>query len=96
MAIDVREIHSLTEFKRDTNRFLRRLRSSGSPLVLTVNGRAELVVFGSKTYQEIAETLDALAGIRRGLESMKKGKGRPARTVVSELAKKHGIATEGE
>ena len=75
---------------------MERLRSSGSPLVLTVNGREELVVFGSERYQEIAETLDAVAGIRRGLESMKKGKGRPARAVVSELARRLGIATEGE
>ena len=40
MAVDVREIYSRTEFKRDTNQFLKRLRRSGSPLVLTVkNGR---------------------------------------------------------
>ena len=47
MAIDVREIYSLTEFKRDTNRFLKRLRRSGSPLVLTMNGRAEFMMLGS-------------------------------------------------
>ena len=96
MAIDVREICSLTEFKRDTNRLLKRLRRSGSPLVLTVNGRAELVVLGSERYQEISETLDAVAGIQRGLEAMKKGRGRSARAVALELARKHGIATEDE
>ena len=96
MAVDVREIYSLTEFKRDTSRFLKRLRRSGSPLVLTVNGRAELVVIGSERYQEISETLDAVAGIQRGLEAMKKGRGRSARAVALELAKKHGIATEEE
>jgi len=94
MAIDVREIYSLTEFKRDTNRFLKRHRRSRSPLVLTANGRAKLVALGSERYQEISETLDAVAGIQRGLEAVKKGSGRSASAVVFELARKHGIATE--
>lgn len=38
------DIHSLTEFKRNTARFMRRLKKSGHPLVLTISGKAELVV----------------------------------------------------
>ena len=37
-------IDSLTNFKRQTADYLRQLHSSGEPLVLTVNGKAEVVV----------------------------------------------------
>ncbi|HKI17344.1 MAG TPA: type II toxin-antitoxin system Phd/YefM family antitoxin [Isosphaeraceae bacterium] len=39
-----RDIHPLTDFKRNTPAFLRQLKESGYPLVLTVNGKAEIVV----------------------------------------------------
>jgi hypothetical protein len=37
-------IESLANFKRQTADYLRQLHSSGEPLVLTVNGKAEVVV----------------------------------------------------
>ena len=38
------DIRSLSEFKRNTVHLLERLRKTGHPLVLTINGKAELVV----------------------------------------------------
>ena len=37
-------IESLTNFKRQTTGYLRHLHATGSPMVLTVNGKAEVVV----------------------------------------------------
>ena len=37
-------IESLTNFKRNTREYLERIKESGHPLVLTVNGKAEVVV----------------------------------------------------
>ena len=39
-----RDINSLSNFKRNTPEFLRHLKESGHPVVLTINGKAELVV----------------------------------------------------
>ena len=39
-----RDIDSLTSFKRDTSGFLERLKKTGEPVILTINGKAELVV----------------------------------------------------
>ncbi len=50
-----RDIHSLTEFKRNTNEFLQRLKQTKSPLVLTVDGKAELVVQDAESYQKLLE-----------------------------------------
>ena len=41
--ISVQDIRSLTDFQRHTKAHLKRLKSTGRPVVLTVNGRAELI-----------------------------------------------------
>ncbi len=61
-----RDIHSLSNFKRNTSEFLRQLKETGHPVVLTINGKAELVVQDSASYQRLleraeqAERMDAL------------------------------------
>lgn len=40
---------------------------------------------------EVAERAEAIAGIRRGLESMKQGDGRPAEEFFAELRKRFGL-----
>jgi prevent-host-death family protein len=72
-----RDIQSLTDFKKNTPEFVRQLKESGAPVVLTVNGKAELVVQDAAAYQkllEIAEEAKVTEGIRRGLEDMKAGR----------------------
>jgi len=49
------DIHSLSEFKRNSLRFLRRLRLSGNPLILTINGKAALVLQDVTSYQKLRE-----------------------------------------
>lgn len=49
------DIHPLTDFKRKTPEFRRRLRSSNRPIVLTVDGRPELVVQSAEAYQALLE-----------------------------------------
>jgi PHD/YefM family antitoxin component YafN of YafNO toxin-antitoxin module len=87
-------IDSLTNFKRNTTAFLDRLRESGKPVVLTINGKAKLVVQDALSYQQLLETIDrleAIEGIRRGLAEMRAGKGKPLDQVDKAICKKHGI-----
>ncbi len=89
-----RDIHPLTDFKRKTAQFVRQLKRTGQPVVLTVNGKAELVVHDAASYQELLETIDraeAIAGIRRGLDSFERGKGIPLNRVDERIRRKHGI-----
>ena len=39
-----RDIHSLSTFKRDTAKLVRQMKKTKAPVILTVNGKAELVV----------------------------------------------------
>lgn len=83
-----KDIHSLTDFKRNTTEFLKHIKVTKHPLVLTVNGKAELVVQDTESYQALvdaAELLETLKGIKLGLEQMKQGKGKNAEEFFSEL-----------
>jgi prevent-host-death family protein len=93
--IDLQDIESLTAFKRNTNQYVKRLKKSRSPLILTVNGKAELVVVDAKSFQAILakiEYVETVEAIKEGIESFENGEGRPAREALAELRKKHGIS----
>ena len=85
-----RDIHPLTDFKRHTPEFLRQLKENGHPLVLTVNGKAEIVVQDAKSYQrplDMAERLETIDAVKEGLASIDKGEGRSIDDVFDELEK---------
>ncbi|MEL6438415.1 MAG: type II toxin-antitoxin system Phd/YefM family antitoxin [Cyanobacteria bacterium J06621_8] len=83
-----KDIRSLTEFKRNTNELVDNLKRTKHPLVLTVNGKAELVVQDAESYQELleaAELIETLKGIKRGLKQMKEGQGKAAESLFAEM-----------
>jgi prevent-host-death family protein len=95
--IQLTEIASLTDFKRNSSDAIKRLKETGQPQVLTVNGRAEVVVQDVASYQrllELADRAEAIEGIRRGLESGARGEVRPAEEIYAELRAKNGLPPE--
>ena len=86
--IALQDIRSLTDFQRNAKSHLRRLKSTGRPEVLTVNGKAELIVQDAAAFEDM---LDAIRGIQRGLDEMKAGKGEPARKVLDRIRAKYKI-----
>jgi len=90
-----KDIQSLTTFRRRSGDFMRQLKKSKRPVVLTVNGKAAAVVQDAEAYQhllDIAARADAEEGIRQGLENAKEGKLRPARQFFDEFDAAHGIS----
>ena len=90
-----RDIQSLSTFKRDTAKIVRQLKKTGQPVVLTVNGKAELVVQDAESYQKLLEAhdrMEAVEGIRHGLESMKRNAGKPSAEFFRELFADTGIS----
>jgi PHD/YefM family antitoxin component YafN of YafNO toxin-antitoxin module len=72
-----KDIRSLSDFKRHTCEFLEQIRDSGHPLVLTINGKAELVVQDAVSYQKLLQRIDeleALEGISRGVADVETGR----------------------
>jgi prevent-host-death family protein len=88
------DIQSLTTFRRSSGEFMKRLKKSKRPLVLTVNGKAAAVVQDAEAYQrllDIAAQADAKEGIRQGLDDERKGKLQPIREFFAEFEATHGI-----
>jgi hypothetical protein len=88
------DIQSLTTFRRSSADFIKHLRKSKRPMVLTVNGKAAAVVQDPEAYQrllDIAAQADAEEGIRQGLEDAKNGKLRPIREFFREFERINGI-----
>ena len=82
------DIRPLTEFKRDTARFVSRLKDTGRPFVLTVNGRPGLVVMDARAWQDVQEQLEyasAVAGVRKGLADVSAGRGVPASSFFTQF-----------
>ncbi|HUT94180.1 MAG TPA: type II toxin-antitoxin system Phd/YefM family antitoxin [Thermoguttaceae bacterium] len=80
-----RDIESLTHFKRKTAQLVAQLKATGAPMVLTVNGRAEIVVQDAASYQRLLDLIDraeAVLGIRKGLEAMERKEGIPAEEAI--------------
>jgi PHD/YefM family antitoxin component YafN of YafNO toxin-antitoxin module len=95
----ISDVYSLTDFQRGAREHIRRLRETRRPALLTVNGRAELVVQDAAAFQELLDRLDraeAIAGINRGLVSMRRGEGMPANEALGALRSRLGVGTPVE
>ena len=94
--ISLDDIQSLTDFKRNTAKYLKKMKKSKGPVVLTVNGRAEIVVQDAKAYQEMLERVEraeTVAALRKGIDEFDQGEGQPARQALRQLRRKHGVSS---
>ena len=93
--LKVNNIHSVTDFARNTRDHIERLRQTGEPVVLTMNGKAAVVVQDAEAYQRLLDAADyhgAVQTLRERLEALERGEhGRPMREVVEELAAEAGV-----
>jgi prevent-host-death family protein len=88
------DIHSLTAFRRASRDFIKQLRKTRRPLVLTVNGKAAAVVQDAAAYQrllDLAARADAEEGIRQGLDDVAHGRTHSAREVFDQIRRKRGV-----
>jgi prevent-host-death family protein len=89
-----KDIQSLTSFRRKPGEFMKRLKKTKRPVVLTINGKAEAVVQDAESYQrllDIAAQSDVFEAIRQGIDDIAHGRTRPAREVFLSLRRKYGI-----
>ena len=86
-----KDIQSLSHFKRNTAQVMKRMRKSGSPVVLTVNGKAEAVVQDAAAYQRLmvlAERAEMMEFLREAKADADAGRTVPARKFLQSLGQK--------
>jgi prevent-host-death family protein len=88
------DIQSLTTFRRSSSEFLKQLKKTKRPVVLTVNGKAEAVVQDAEAYQRllnIVARMDDMTAIRQGLDDAAHSRTRPAKAVFDEMRREYDI-----
>ncbi|MGB3311506.1 MAG: type II toxin-antitoxin system Phd/YefM family antitoxin [Nodosilinea sp.] len=58
--IKLENIHPLTDFKRNAKAFVDRIKATKAPIVLTVNGKAEVVIQDATAFQDMQDRLQSL------------------------------------
>lgn len=93
-SIHVGEIHPLTDFLRNAKAHIAHLKETGKPEVLTVNGKAEIVVLDAASYQAMLDQLERtelVDSLRLAMTQMDNGEGVSLEALEEELREKHGF-----
>lgn len=88
------DIQPMTAFRNRSAEFVEHLRTSKRPMILTVNGRAAVVVQDAESYQKLlglAADASAEEGIRQGLEDEAHNRTCVAQDVFNALRTEYGI-----
>ncbi len=79
---------SLKNFPRNAKELTQQIRQTGHPLLLTVNGKAKFVLQEAESYQKMLDLIDrleAIEGIRRGLQAVEEGRVQPVKEAFAEI-----------
>ena len=85
-----KDIQSLTTFRRRSGEFLRHIKNTKRPVVLTVKGKAAAIVQDAEAYQRLLDI--AAQAESQGLEDRREGRLRPAREFFDAFETRHGVS----
>lgn len=94
----IRDIQSLSTFKRDASKIIKQIKATKEPVVLTVNGKAEVVIQDAASYQQLVEAkerAETVAILRERLTD-RTGETKTLEEVFTNLAQKHGFSLDEE
>ncbi len=81
-------INSLSNFQQNTTQFIEELRETGQPMVLTVDGKAKVIIQDVRSYQkllELVERLETIEALQVAINQMKAGEGQPVDEAFKEI-----------
>jgi len=91
MALSVvDDIKSLSELKKKTREVFQQLHQTGRPVIVTVNGRPDVVLIDAAVFERKLKALNLGELLAKGEADVKAGRVRPARAFLKTL--KHGKA----
>ncbi len=82
------DIYPVSDFNRKTSEHIKRVQETKKPEILTVNGKAAVVIVDPESYDKMAqnqELLQSLKNIAMANEQHENGQGKPAQQVFEEL-----------
>ncbi len=92
MSISITEdIRSITDLKRNTSAVLKQVHTTGRPVVLTVNGKAEAVLLDAGEYERTMNAFNLLKLLVAAEEDVKEGRVSEAGKFFREFKCDNGI-----
>lgn len=80
----------LSEFKARAAEWLRRIDRTGSPVVITQNGRAAGVLLSPAAFDALSERAQFVAAVRDGIGDADRGREIPHESMVAEVRARYG------
>jgi len=88
------QVHPVTDFVRNYKSYLGRIKETGSPEVLTVNGKPEYVIIDAARFQAIEDELEQIRfvqAVNAGIEDMRAGRGSSLSETMAEIRRDLGL-----
>ncbi|MCH7533052.1 MAG: type II toxin-antitoxin system Phd/YefM family antitoxin [Gemmatimonadetes bacterium] len=79
------DIQPLSAFRANAAGFLKSVRESQRPLILTQHGKSAAVVLDVEHYEALIEELEVIRDIRQARAELESGEGIPHETAMAEL-----------
>jgi prevent-host-death family protein len=92
--LNIRNIFPLSDFQRNAKEFILQMQESHKPIVLTVNGKASVVMQDAESYQDLLNELElarSVSAIRQSMQETAEGKDVSAVEGLQMLREKHEI-----
>mgnify|MGYP002085578529 CR=1 FL=1 len=91
----MRDIQTVSEFKQNASKLIKQVQKTKQPVILTVNGKAAVVMQDVETFQTMAAQRDydlTVTAIKEALEDFDNYENWPThKEVFAELRRKNGI-----
>ena len=92
MSVSFKEAtRPITYLKTNAADVLSTVTQTHTPVIITHNGEAKMVVQDIETYQKLKQSLDMLRLVAMGKKQVEEGKTKPAHEVFKSIEKKLGI-----
>jgi prevent-host-death family protein len=81
----IEDIRPVTDLKRDALSIVRQVRRTGRPVVLTAEGKADVVVMDARMYEEHLKAMNLSRLLVEGEADIAAGRVRPMRSFLREF-----------
>jgi prevent-host-death family protein len=93
MAFSISEdIRPITDLKKHTREVLEQARTTGRPIILTTNGRADAVLLDARTYEKHLKATNLARLLGQAESDIAAGRTRPVRSFLREFKNANKIS----
>ena len=94
MSISITEdFATVSDLKKNTRKIFEHLHNTGRPLIVTINGKPDVVLLDAAIFERTVKTLNLSTLLLTAKEDMKKGRSRPAKEFLKELKRNAKISS---